>query len=489
MNRTAFGVDQKSGISERLGFVAVAIGTYFLYLPVLQPLLFGDAFKIIGAYQHPASGSLSFWWEVFTSPNNGPQYRPYSYLAHFSLLRTIFGLDPNTFHVISFFIFVAAGYQFFKYLKNCTTHPQTKWVGALLFFISPHFLRHVGYFVFTPKYVLPLFCLFYSFNQIHKLGKKNTSWVILTCLAANAFAITNHEAAFIFVAFQFAEIYRVRKEYLLPAFAIAIPAAMYLLARLFVWKVPQSGFMSLDFSNAPQRFFVLMGTLWNTGMSMSITTSQAWHGLLITLLAVGVGIFLYCRHKFVLPLQLIAASLASALPFSLLFEHFATNRAVWSSCFFIAFLVVVYDRILILAPHRKQVLHFSLAVFVTFAFFAFVKESNQEEHRFAQRANACKNALIDLKRALGTPSEPMKIVIKPSFEYPFESYVLETMLAYYYPQSTFYIENQHPDVATQLIHKGMTYSRYDAASEHAVDIFGITQNMTAPHFKKIVTLE
>ncbi len=479
-----------TSVRSRCVFATMAGLLFLLYLPVLHPLLFGDAFKILGVYQHPASGTFNFWWDIFTSPNNGPQYRPYSYMAHYSLLRTLFGLNLELFHLISFFLFLAAGYQFYKYLESGTQHKSAKWLGVILFLLSPHFLRHVGYFVFTPKYVFPMFCLFYTFNQIHLFGRKNTTWIVVRCILANAFAITNHEAAFVFFALQLVEVYRTRPGFFRPAIPLAIPGVTYFCTRLFLWKIPHAGFMSLDLYNAPSRLLILLGTSWNTGLTGSIGETQPWQGAVVLCLGLLASAVFLWRLKEPHIAQLFATCVLLALPFSMLFDHFMVSRAAWAYVFFIAFIVVIYDALLILAPHKRRWIFAAMAIYLVTAVMAFVRERGIEQQRFAARARDGAQVLAAFEKQLprGKPHSA-KVVIKKSFKYSEESYVIETLLGYYYPHSTFYVENEHADTAAQLVHKGVAYTRYQSATQTAQDIFGTTLTLRLPPSRKTLIFE
>lgn len=201
-----------------------------------------DSAIYISAVQHLKSGSFSYWWDIFTNLNAWQiRYRPFGFFGYFYLLRETCGINPICARSVNIILFFFSTILMFFILKR----KNSSWIHAFIFTsVWILFFGHI-HPVFTisnaGKYLFPLLAMMIGLFLIKKIKDKNPSIVLsLLLMALSAFCIFGNESHLgVSLVFLLA-LWSYSKLNIASVFIISFPTLIYLIFRVFIWKIPSA---------------------------------------------------------------------------------------------------------------------------------------------------------------------------------------------------------------------------------------------------------
>ncbi len=300
-------------------------------LPIINTPFESDSFRLMTAFKTPACSNLDFWIKIFTSQmTNGPQYRPISYFATFYIMRMIGGASIFPFHIIAVGLVYLATFQVFNLVQMLTKKFYLALLACTLFLMHPALLGNIYHTAFITKYFIPLNVLLYMFKYSLRDEKLSTLKYLLLC-ALTALSIGCHEGAILFPL-----IFMFKHTRYLRSCIVYLPSVIYLIARVFIWHVPDTGFMKVSLAAIPKGLitYFSLSYFWRPFYIFDAPDTMPSY-ILITGVLTIVSLTIISligfvgRIKLKEYLYLFFAQIIAILPFTVLANHTGMNRSIW----------------------------------------------------------------------------------------------------------------------------------------------------------------
>ncbi len=444
-----------------------------------------DDLVFLTAKNAPQALDADFLSHIFFKPNSyNTHYRPFGFFGYFFSMGRIFGLTPLAFDLFGVLLLLTNAGLFFRILQKIKNQRNLNFGIALLYIVHFGFLRIFLNYSDHLKYGITLLLLFLMLEKA--LKTKNLGvFDLLYLFVLQALAIGCQEAsflfAFVFVGFRWVFV----RKFHWSSLAVGLPSLAYLLARLFVWGVPKTGYFAVDWTMSPLFFIQQLGFfIFPTNLPYS---RGEWHiNYIISLVVflIGAAALLRSRRKFKISecaplLYCLVCWFLLQLPQSPLVNHWDFTKLkamVWPTPFFFIGLALV-------APHFKST---SRRFVFAGLFLIFMLGSHQALGPHVRRKNneilvhqAHFRTLID-QHLKDCPSCLIRIEnVRPLIDEgrcePFfiRNYTIPSLLALYYPTVNFEILYQGKNQYRRAyVNNGYVYYQKFNESVRWVDIFG-----------------
>lgn len=286
--------------------------------------LYHDGPYLLPATNIPGSGTLEYWFGIFTSQNHGPQYRPLSFFVFFKIMGSVLQNIIWQYHLIGSILFFLCCIYFYKTLEKLKTSPWIN-VSLVLLFIASPYHYNISEITFIAKYYLTQLILilgiYISLTPSLTL-KKNILLSLLSLIA-----IMTHEGSITFfatwLAFRFSNGLDLKKQNIL----IVLPTLFYIFVRIFIFGVPGHGFMKISWLFLFDSIETFMNHAWTAN-----SLEQGYlYTLFLVLISISLSMFYFKKNKNLICILLFSIVIAS--PFMLLENHSTPDRVIWLSIF------------------------------------------------------------------------------------------------------------------------------------------------------------
>ncbi len=444
-----------------------------------------DDLVFLTAKNAPQAFDTDFLYHIFFRPNSyNTHYRPFGFFGYFFTMGRTFGMSPLAFDLFGVLLLVVNASLFLNVLQKINNNMRLNFGIALLYIVHFGFLRVFLNYSDHLKYGVTLFFLFLMLEKALK-PEKLSSIDLLYLFFLQVLAIGCQEAsflfAFVFIGFRWFFVYRFHWSCL----AVGLPSVVYLLARVFIWGVPKTGYFAVNWTMSPVFFMQQIGFfLFPTNLPFS---RGQWHiNFLISfivLVAASIGLFASLRGAKASKIRPVLFCLFCwfllQLPQSPLVHHWDFTKLkalVWPTPFFFIGLALV-------APHFKATSR-QLGFAVLFLIFTFgahralgphVQRKNNEisVHQthflrlIERRFNECPQCLVKIENIRPLIDEER---CEPFF---IRNYTIPSLLALYYPTDDFEILYEGKNKYRRAYVKdGYVYYQESDNQARWVDIFG-----------------
>lgn len=308
-----------------------------IYLPFLlgHDVFLFDAFKFYSIDRIPNILSLDYFVEVFSKSTNGPQYRPLSFFVYSLFSKLIFQEHLWMYELFGFSIFLATVYGTYKLalLLGLTKNLSVFASLIYIFNTSWNWSFHNDFYF---KYHLTNLIMILGLILVTK-NKFLSLKHYITLFTFASVAILSHEGSLTFAyiwALSYFILHKKIDKYLL---ITLLPSLMYLVGRVFIFSIPDSGFMKVSLLKVPQIVIFYFADSWG-GLIQPfayIFESQANFFLGLNFLIItSVVLYFHFRLHNSKPLICYILTLLIILPFSMLPNHYYHVRAIWSYHFY-----------------------------------------------------------------------------------------------------------------------------------------------------------
>lgn len=313
-----------------------------ILLIIISCLVYLYIFRVYGhhggdnfAFLYTFNEKITFdrlWFLLTASETHGFQYRPLGFFGFYYLLGSLFSVNVWGYKIINTALMIVNSCLVYSISYKYVVKRDLALISAFIYLSSYGFQPQQTDLSLIAKYgfVTTLFLFLYKYHiQNNSLG----NMVLLLC---SAIMIMLHEGVVGIILVLSLMSVVMLKNYI-SAFSLICPLGLYSIMRIFVWKVPSSGFMSIGVDR------VLLYFLYSGAASFSSVVSLDNYIIVFFVLFLPV---VYCliKRKDKTLFFLFVMTLFSFLPFCFLKEHTITDvtikSTIWSASF--ASILVVY---------------------------------------------------------------------------------------------------------------------------------------------------
>lgn len=291
----------------------------------------GDTFIMQKAHLTPRNETFAYWWDVFSRPNHGPQYRPVGFFAYFWVMGKLFDASLASLAVASYLFFA---WSLGELLLLCRRlgWGRLSMLGVTAVMVLHPVTSNILDQSFAMKYQFTLAVLIHGMRLMMEKEVPPWRWVLLYVLAI--LVGLSQEGAivfpFIWLLWDWARHRTFRYQHL---FFFAL-VALYGLAKLTYLRMPiANDFMRVSLPDLPMGasyyLHVIFSPLLGIYRFVAIghrPASFVW--LVAPLFFLGVGVYASLRRQW-LPLFCGVAAVALVAPYAGLVNHISFDRAYW----------------------------------------------------------------------------------------------------------------------------------------------------------------
>lgn len=311
-----------------LGATLVAAALYLL--PNFGHAI-GDAYIMRKAHLTPLNDTWEYWWQVFSKPNHGPQYRPVGFFAYFWVMGKLF---DNSFASLAIASYLFFAWSLAELLLLCR---RLGWgylslVGITLVMVLHPVTSNILDQSFAMKYQFTLAVLIHGLRLMVEKEVPLYRWLILFGLSILAGLSQEGTVVFPFVwlLWDIAWHRRLRWQH---AFYFSLVVA-YFAARVFVFRLPpRSGFMQVSWEYLPTGLSYYLNVIFSPFIGsygwLSIDASFKTAVWLVAPVMVLILSLWSLRRSQWIPLFCLMAACALVAPYAVLVNHIGYDRAYW----------------------------------------------------------------------------------------------------------------------------------------------------------------
>ncbi len=409
-------------------------------LVILPNHIFGDGLKMISANKSLDAYSLKYWFYIFTNPiHAGVQYRPFSIFVYPFIIRELFGLNIYVFHAFTIGIYTGISLLLYKFLRNTFKESLVAFIGVCFFIYHPGIVNLVDEMSHQAKYLVPLFILVYSLyrlSYLDKLDKKESLVQLILC----TFSIMFHEGSltFAYVLLLYAFVFNKLTN---RSWIVIIPSLIYLVIRVFVFSIPETGMMEVNFFDLPKVLAYFLKALFTVHVYYNKflipKEGLVWLlGYLPALIIITYSLIKKKAHPLTFPIISIYFILA---PFSAISNHYISSRVAWA-VIFQSILLSYFFAWLVRFSKNKALLPITSVVLVLLGTSIFIRLSNTNIFRSHQKsfAQSCEYFKARLPAREFKNNEIISIYPSPELRYEwFQDLLLPGSLSLCFPSKTF----------------------------------------------------
>jgi len=340
-----------------ISFVCFAI----LYWKALIRAPQFDFYRFWLASKISSSETLDYWLHVFTVRTHGAQYRPFSFFVIPFLTRSLLGDNILYYHIYSALLFFTSVVFLWKFLNNFFSNIYSKSVGIFVYLIFFGHYELISVISYSWKYYFPFIVLTYCLNKIleEKVSKRDNLLILLLLIIS----IPSQEGSFVFPILFVALDFLKNKRIKLRHFIWFIPSIIYAFFRFVLWKVPNKGFMSLNFLQSFKTlgYYIqdFISSAWGIAHEQYIDKFY-WLGSIFLILWLVLSIINRKRYQIAFSLLVF---LVCILPFAILDGHIRNHHMLWSVLGIVLLFSSLFDKFFSTSLFKKKKLlisHFLL---------------------------------------------------------------------------------------------------------------------------------
>lgn len=431
-------------------FVLLAVTVFTWYWPLWKYGFTGDDFHLLSANQSQGANRWQYWWSLFLRRNGFEvQYRPIGFFSYFYIARSLFGLAVWKFRLLGLGLLISTSWVLLIWFRRLLNHIGAATLGALFFALHPTHVYVLGEISCYAKYYLPLLLFCISLLWIESERGSRMSWPMVVGLTFGvAFSIMCNEGCFVFPLVYLAYGF-IRKKPWTRMWVCMIPSLIYLGVRLFVWKLPQHGFMTFQWLAIPRLFFYYQNFLWNYPLGFPIVRNTEINfipGFIVVSALIAVTVLIGRRTHQWLPLFAILAATILVVPFAGLARHLEIGKYLcWASVGFALFLAWCACEALQRRAHAAVSAMGGAVVMAIFLLQSHLWFAHIEGH--FQRRQSMQNAFVeDMKSQLQSAPAASEILLTyppidmtPYWAEYLNQFLIPGLLAAEFPHLTFVI--------------------------------------------------
>jgi hypothetical protein len=280
----------------------------------------------------------------------------------FLVMTKNFGNSTAPYHCITIlFLTLTSGFVF----KTCYKLVSDRILSYLLtlIFLLHSTVNSLTEITFVFKYGFPL--LIFSIGLYIVLYQTKSIVTHILYFIALACSILSHEGSLHFPYILIVLNYIVNRKISYVWLIHLIPSVIYILLRVFIWNIPDNGYMEVSLMNIPMAGWSLLKSEWGLQALLPKYISYFFMSILFSFCCYSV---FNKKYSFIF---LFLLPVIIALPFTTLVNHFKPERILWLSVVPSFMLSMIYNEYI--KTSRKRLLYIlillSITIFQAFSFY------------------------------------------------------------------------------------------------------------------------